>query len=124
MMKFEQIPSIEQNAVHLLVSAPGIPGELSDQLDHSTEVERTFNEVGGYVDFRVSCHAKPLAGSPNFHIADLAATNALGQSMEFVIFVCDGFLATLEIYTADAALPEYEGLILEEPSRVRMYAYE
>lgn len=119
-MKYSQIPTIEQEAIFRLASAPGVPSHLARQIHDSTQVERSFSLAGGFVDFPPDPQVEPIAGLPDFHVADLSATNGLGQSVEFILFIRNGLLSSLEIYTNGNVLPGYEGMTFDSSSMVKL----
>jgi hypothetical protein len=119
-MKLSDIPDLEQEAIKYLLEAEGIPEELSAQLGRVIATVRTESRVGVYVDFILGDDSIPLSGEADFEIEGLSATGADGCGVEFILFVRDGFLSCLEVYTVLAELPGYASLTLTSSAEVRV----
>lgn len=108
-MKLKDLPEIEQDALHHLIRARGVPPQLIEQVSSVTHVERVCSDAGVYVDFVLAPTTRKLDGSPDFHVADVTAVNIASEHIDFVLYVRGGLLACLEVYGASDKLPSYHG---------------
>lgn len=120
-MRLYEVPEIEQQALHLLLAARGVPSQLVEQGIYIVGVAREQGVAGIYLDFQLDESATPLDGAPNFHIADLTGVNTEAQEVEFLLFVRDGLLACMEVYTVFDTLPHYDGVEFRSAAEARLY---
>ena len=61
---------------------------------------RRFTGAGFYTSYRIPTGIPSVAGGRNFDFSDVSASQgSIDPAMGFVLFVRDGYLATLEGYT-------------------------
>lgn len=121
-MNFGDLPALEQKAVLALLQADGVPSELRVQVDQVVHVTRSVSTGGVYVDFHLGDEAVPLPGLHSFHIADLHATSSTSDEVGFILFVREGLMACLEVYTTADVMPPHDSVASQLLGVPKIYA--
>lgn len=111
MLRFSQLPKLERDAIDLLLHGEGVPRELAEQAGRIDSVVRDAVPSGVYVDFVLMNGTSRLEGLRSFHVADLSAATVDSKELDFILYVRDGLLACLEVYSVFGALPSYESVV-------------
>ncbi len=82
---------------------------------------RDETSAGVYVDFVLTTGAVPLEGQRDFRIADLSAVTGDAKELEFILYVRNGFIACLEVYSVSDVLPSYRYALGEFSGVPRVY---
>ena len=79
---------------------------LSLQLNSANVQQREHTGVGQYTSIGFSSPVMPLAGQPSFCLGDvLADVYGVPSGVGFILWVDQGVISTLEIYTYQEELP-------------------
>ena len=121
MLGVSQLPQLEQDAIAALLCGEGVPRELVEQAKRIESVIRDASSSGVYVDFVLMNDTAPLEGLRNFHIADLSAATGDSKDLEFMLYVREGFIACLEVYSIYDVLPPYQSVVGEFHGAPKVY---
>lgn len=107
-MSIDTLPSIERDALNLLLSGGDTTyRELRSQLMHVAKVERTETGAGVYAVFSLDDEAKPVQDEGTFQLSGVFAVSEKCGEIGFLLYVKDGLIDCLEAYGYEEVYPLY-----------------